>query len=238
MKRRPLWLVDASDIRDSPSRADGMSEDEENYIRRSTCDIIFEVGNKVLGEESAVNTAMVLFNRYVCRCSMVSGQDCLGIAIACILIAGKATDYVNASRATLKTLAPEYISRKEGLVSLTNDLINNTREKLAQIERHVLFLLEYDIDVELPHLFIQKIINDLIKLAGSYMNLNEEFLEATLKIANDFLKTSICVQYDANTLAILSIKKSLTERKIQKHEYDTFLSNKLDSTALQYFKSL
>ena len=201
MKRqRPTWLLSKSEIISSPSCADGMTAEIERKLRKATCEAISEIGKKVLNDDSVIFTAMVLFNRFVCQRSMV-GQDSLGIAIACLLIAGKATDfYVNASRCSLKTLAPEYLSNMSGTAisssnGLAPDAVNAARETIAQLERQVLFVLEYDVHVELPN--VNNVISD--------SRIDDNVLKMASQTISEMLQTSLCVRFDARTLALSSI---------------------------------
>ena len=210
MKRqRPTWLLSKSEIISSPSCADGMTAEIERKLRKATCEAISEIGKKVLNDDSVIFTAMVLFNRFVCQRSMV-GQDSLGIAIACLLIAGKATDfYVNASRCSLKTLAPEYLSNMGGTAisssnGLAPDAVNAARETIAQLERQVLFVLEYDVHVDLPLTNIQ---DNLPKLTEAKLgdDLGSDFINLADQLAKEMLYTSLCVRFDGKTLALTSI---------------------------------
>lgn len=208
MKRKPTWLLDKSDLISSPSRADAMSEEEENDKRKSSCNAIYDIGKKILGDESVIFTAMVLFHRYFCRRSMV-GQDLLGIATACLLIAGKATDfYYGASRCSIKTLAPEYISKMGGTTTSSNgnisDVINAARETIAQLERQVLFVLEYDVHIDLPLTNIQEILPKLTE-AKLGDDLGSDFINLADQLAKEMLYTSLCVRFDGKTLALTSI---------------------------------
>jgi len=199
-QRSPTWLLSKSEIISSPSFADGMTAEIESNLRKTSCEVISEIGKKVMNDESVIFTAMVLFNRFVCQRSMV-GQDSLGIAIACLLIAGKATDfYVNASRCSLKTLAPEYLSKTGGTAiassnGLAPDAVNAARETLAQLERKVLFVLEYDVHVELPN--VNNVISDS-RLDGNVIKMASQTI-------SEMLQTSLCVRFDARTLALSSI---------------------------------
>ena len=197
--RAPAWLMTRAQLDElSPSRADGLTQAMESTIRRSTCEMVGEIGLRVLEKKACAATAMVLFNRFYSRRSLLK-HDRMAVAVASLVVAGKATDFANAQRASFRLFVPEYLARvghTEGPIAEKSELFFSTKEKLVQAERLVLFVLEYDVDVDLPFRHLQQACREMGVPDSSPLSVG------AVRSANEALRTTLCVQYAARTLAL------------------------------------
>ena len=60
------WLFSADELKNSPSREDGISADLETSYRRKTAWFVEELGKEPMlrSERSVISTALVLFHRF------------------------------------------------------------------------------------------------------------------------------------------------------------------------------
>ena len=158
----------------------------EHTMRRSTCGMMSEIGMRLLEKKASVATALVLFQRFFSRCSLLR-HDRMAVAVASLLVAGKSTDFANPARAALRHFVP---APERG------ELFAGARERLVQAERLLLFTLEYDLEVDLPFRHLQRACRDMGVAEAAPLS------QGAVRSANEALRSTLCVQYAARTLAL------------------------------------
>ena len=194
----PPWLLPRELLLDaSPSRADGMTAAVEHTMRRSTCGMMSEIGMRLLEKKASVATALVLFQRFFSRCSLLR-HDRMAVAVASLLVAGKSTDFANPARAALRHFVPDYLARTGHTAPAPErgELFAGARERLVQAERLLLFTLEYDLEVDLPFRHLQRACRDMGVAEAAPLS------QGAVRSANEALRSTLCVQYAARTLAL------------------------------------
>jgi len=192
----PSWLMNKEDIyNQSPSRLDGITYEQEHTIRKSTCVEIATIVNKILQRKEPIYSATIFFQRFFSRQSLVK-HNRIAIAIACIMIAGKCTDFC--SPAKIKDYIPEYLNRTGNTPPYQEktELWVNTKEKLIQAERLVLYILEYDVVYDSPYKYLDSISKLLL------IDTSSPLYEGALRCITEALRTTLCIQYDSRKLVL------------------------------------
>jgi hypothetical protein len=194
----PRWLLAAGDLRSSsPSRADGMAYETEHTLRKSTCLELTAVGRRLFGGKAkqVPMAAEVFFQRFYSRRSVLK-HDRMAVALACLLVAGKVTDFCSPAR-TEKCVAEllAHSGHAEPVGEKTEAFVT-AKERLLAAERFLLYVLEYDLEADTPHPLIEGLCRDLGLAPDS------PYEEGALRAAHEALRTTLCVQYDARTLAL------------------------------------
>ena len=196
--RAPPWLLPrALLLEQSPSRADGMTQAMEHTIRRSTCGMMGEVGLRLLDKKASVATALVLFQRFFSRCSLLR-HDRMAVAMASLVVAAKATDFANPARASLRHFVPDFLART-GHTAPTperGEVFQRAREVLVRAERLLLATLEFDLEVDLPFRHLQRACREMGVPEGAPLS------QGAVRSANEALRSTLCVQYAARALAL------------------------------------
>lgn len=206
----PSWLCSREELINSPSRIDGVSREEECLFLRQTCDELTSLGMRIYSKRE-IGTAMILFHRFFTRRSILKHERWL-IACACLIVAWKATDF--SIPAKFSQIVPIYLSHLTGnteRIDQNSEAYVNTKERLVQAERLLLYVLEYDVDIDLPFHHIEDLLRDLgigkppgppPQPPGFHDDPRFNFYEGSFKSVNEAMRTTLCVQYDARTLAM------------------------------------
>ena len=153
---------------------------------------------RVLEKKASVATALVLFQRFFSRRSLVQ-HDRMAMAVAALVVAGKSTDFANPARASFRLFVPDYLARTSQAgapaVAERSEAFAAAKERLVQAERLLLHTLEYDVDVDLPFRPLQRACRDMgVAEAAPLWGM-------AVRFANEALRSTLCVQYSAQTLA-------------------------------------
>lgn len=213
----PTWLLTREQIANSPSREDGLDVEQELLFRRVACDHIIDIRAKLEKQRErerekasipvqAVQTAIVFLHRFYSRRSL-KRHDKTEIAVACLFLACKVCECLQ----RIERLIPEYLERTGHARPFEerSELFVNAKDKLVAAERLILNTLEYDVEVEMPYRHIDELAGVLMaamppeQVGADGVPLPRPPLhDFSIKAANDVLRTTLCLQYDALTLAM------------------------------------
>lgn len=206
----------------SPSRLDGMTYGIEHTLRKSTCVEIATIVNKVLQRKEPIYSATIFFQRFFSRRSFIK-HDRIAIAIGCCIIAGKCTDFI--SPAKIKDYIPEYLNRTGHTPPYQEktELWVNTKEKLIQAERYILYILEYDVLLDPPYKYLESIAKIL------QIDPSSPLYEGASRCITEALRTTLCIQYNSRKLALgcLYFSKEELIRVHKLFQYDHEIWNQL-----------
>ncbi|CAL5017176.1 unnamed protein product [Urochloa decumbens] len=188
-----FYLTDEQ-LRDSPSRKDGIDEATETALRVYGCDLIQESGILLRLPQAVMVTAQVLFHRFYCKKSFVR-FSAKRVAASCVWLAGKLEE----SRREPKHIIfvfhrMEY--RRENLpieyLDVSSQKYSELTHDLIRTERHLLKEIGFICHVEHPHKFIS---NYLVTLEAP------DLTQEAWNLANDSLRTTLCVRFKSEVIA-------------------------------------
>ncbi|CAM9211591.1 unnamed protein product, partial [Choristocarpus tenellus] len=151
-------------IRDSPSRKDGMSEVLEKEYRRKTCLFLKQAGKSLDLPMEAIATAHVFFHKFFVLQSF-SQHDRFCVASACLFLASKVEEsprkvdhIVNRCHAVWTHTKHPLDPKDKGFRRL--------REKILIAERCLLNTLSFQLSVHHPYAEAASQLKELKRLAG------------------------------------------------------------------------
>jgi len=188
-----FYLTDEQ-LRDSPSRKDGINEATETALRVYGCDLIQESGILLRLPQAVMATAQVLFHRFYCKKSFVR-FSAKRVAASCVWLAGKLEESPRRSKHIIFVFH-RMECRRENLpieyLDVFSKKYSELRHDLIRTERHLLKEMGFICHVEHPHKFIS---NYLVTLEAP------ELTQEAWNLANDSLRTTLCVRFKSEVIA-------------------------------------
>ncbi|CAL5032309.1 unnamed protein product [Urochloa decumbens] len=188
-----FYLTDEQ-LRDSPSRKDGIDEATETALRFYGCGLIQESGILLRLPQAVMATAQVLFHRFYCKKSFVR-FSAKRVAASCVWLAGKLEE----SRREPKHIIFVFHRmecRRENLpieyLDVSSQKYSELMHDLIRTERHMLKEMGFICHVEHPHKFIP---NYLVTLEAP------DLTQEAWNLANDSLRTTLCVRFKSEVIA-------------------------------------
>ncbi|KAM7486550.1 hypothetical protein LguiA_002559 [Lonicera macranthoides] len=189
-----FYLTDVR-LKNSPSRKDGIDEATKTNLRIYGCNLIQESGILLKIPQAVMATGQVLFHRFYCKKSFAR-FNVKSVAASCVWLASKLEESLRKARHVLnvfhimecrrENLPVEHLdSYSKKYSKLKNDLIAT--------ERHLLKETGFKCHVESPHKFI-----------SSYLAILEtppELRQEAWNLANDSLRTTLCVRFKSAVVA-------------------------------------
>ncbi|KAK3022081.1 hypothetical protein RJ639_045925 [Escallonia herrerae] len=204
------WYFSKEEIEDhSPSRSDGIDQKEESHLRKLYCSFLQELGMELKVPQVTIATAVMLCHRFYMRQSHAR-NDWQTIASVCMFLACKAEEtprwlcdvVVVAYRLMYKwdPSAPQRIKQKE--------VYDKQRELILIGERLLLATVAFDLNIEHPY---KPLVAALKKLETSHKDL----VKVAWNFVNDWLRTTICLQYKPHYIAAGSIFLAAKFQKVK-----------------------
>lgn len=188
-----FYLTDEQ-LRDSPSRKDGIDEAAETTLRVYGCDLIQESGILLRLPQAVMATAQVLFHRFYCKKSFAR-FSAKRLAASCVWLAGKLEESPRRSKHIIFVFH-RMECRRENLpieyLDVFSSKYSELRHDLIRTERHLLKEMGFICHVEHPHKFIS---NYLATLEAP------ELTQEAWNLANDSLRTTLCVRFKSEVVA-------------------------------------
>ncbi|KAH3745863.1 arginine-rich cyclin 1 [Pelomyxa schiedti] len=174
-------------------------DDKEFEMAVYSCELIQEAGIMLKIPQVTMGTGQVLFHRFFTQQSM-RDYDPVNIARSSLFLACKIVECPKHPQ-TVLTVWHHLLQKKNGQTIDTlmpgSNLYSEMREDLIKNEHNILRELGFMMYVELPHKFI---LNYLNLLEGS-----KELGQSAWNYANDSLRTSLCIRYQAEVIAVACI---------------------------------
>uniref|UniRef100_A0A0D9Y8V7 Cyclin-L1-1 n=2 Tax=Oryza glumipatula TaxID=40148 RepID=A0A0D9Y8V7_9ORYZ len=188
-----FYLTDEQ-LRDSPSRKDGIDEATETALRVYGCDLIQESGILLKLPQAVMATAQVLFHRFYCKKSFVR-FSVKRVAASCVWLAGKLEESPRRSKHII-IVFHRMECRRENVpiehLDVFSKKYSDLKHDLVRTERHLLKEMGFICHVEHPHKFIS---NYLATLEAP------ELTQEAWNLANDSLRTTLCVRFKSEVVA-------------------------------------
>ncbi|XP_078428316.1 cyclin-T1-3-like [Wolffia australiana] len=193
----------------SPSRKDGISVKKEHNLRLHYCTFLQELGMKLGLPQVAIATGIMFCHRFYLYQSLAR-SDWQTIAIVCIFLASK----VEETPCVLSKLIPasyEMIQKKDPAAMTkvqSKEFFEKQKELIINGERLVLATLGFDLEILHPY----KPLVAAIKKLGLVQS---DLVKVAWNFVNDWLKTTLCLQYKPQYIAAGSLYLAAKVTKVK-----------------------
>ncbi|XP_039127602.1 cyclin-L1-1-like [Dioscorea cayenensis subsp. rotundata] len=189
-----FYLTDEQ-LKNSPSRKDGIDEATETTLRIYGCDLIQESGILLRLPQAVMATGQVLFHRFYCKKSFAR-FSVKRVAASCVWLASKLEESPRKAKQVIIVFHRMEI-RRENLpleyLDVFSKKYSELKNDLIRTERHLLKEMGFICHVEHPHKFISNYLATL----GTPTELRQE----AWNLANDSLRTTLCVRFKSEVVA-------------------------------------
>ena len=186
-------------IINSPSRERGVSEEDEFAMRVHGCELVQEAAVLLKASQQVACTGQVLLHRFYAKRSMVK-FDVRRVAATSVFLACKLEECPRKLRDVVNVF--HRMSRRREKKPLTHleyfsKRYEDIKADLVRVERHMLREFGFCIHAEHPH----KYVLNYLRMMGQ----NSAMMNAAWKIANDSLRTTLCIRFKAYKVAVACI---------------------------------
>jgi hypothetical protein len=151
--------------------------------------------------QSCISTAMVFFHKYfIFKKGFENDLEKYLTCSSCILLAVKVCNQLTPLEELVNLFLRQYIRQNNLPVSIDDQLVFETCEKLCSIEFQVLNSIGFDLNVELPY----KYVYNMKFYYFDYLK-NSKLLVITNNFINDSFKLPLCLYYDPLLIALASL---------------------------------
>ncbi|XP_019150841.1 PREDICTED: cyclin-L1-1-like [Ipomoea nil] len=189
------FYLTAEQLKNSPSRRDGIDEATETTLQIYGCDLIQESGILLKLPQAVMATGQVLFHRFYCKKSFAR-FNVKRVAASCVWLASKLEECPRKARQVL-IVFHRMECRRENLptehLDISGQKYVDLKADLIRTERHLLKEMGFICHVEHPHKFISNYIATL--------GMPDKLRQEALYLANDSLRTTLCVRFKSEVVA-------------------------------------
>ncbi|XP_039049604.1 cyclin-T1-3-like isoform X1 [Hibiscus syriacus] len=203
------WYFSREEIEyHSPSRKDGIELGREEQFRKSYCSFLQELGMKLKVPQVAIACAMMLCHRFYMRQSHAK-NDWQTIATVSTFLACKIEETPRLLRDVI-VVSYEIIHKRDpsapGRIRQI-EVYDKQKELILVGERLLLAAIAFDLDIELPY----KPLVAAFKKLEIFPNL----LKVAWNFVNDWLHTTLCLQYKPHYIAAGSMCLAAKFQKVK-----------------------
>ncbi|XVF63802.1 hypothetical protein PTKIN_Ptkin09bG0116200 [Pterospermum kingtungense] len=203
------WYFSREEIENySPSRKDGIDLGWEEQLRKSYCSFIQELGMKLKVPQVTISCAMMLCHQFYMRQSHTK-NDWQTIATVSTFLACKIEDTPRLLRDVI-VVGYEIIYKWDPSASgriRQREVYDKQKELILSGERLLLATIAFDLDIQLPY----KPLVTAVKRLENFPNL----LKVAWNFVNDWLRTSLCLQYKPHYIAAGSMYLAAKFQKVK-----------------------
>lgn len=203
------WYFSRQEIEDfSPSRRNGIDAEKESQLRKLYCSFIKELGVKLKVPQVTIACALILCHRFYMRQSHAK-NDWKTMASASMFLACKLEETPRLLRDVV-VVAYELMHKRDPSASHRIRQIgfcSSQKELLVTGERLLLATIGFDLDVQLPY---KPLVNALKKL-----NIYPDLAKVAWNFVNDWLCTTLCLQYKPHYIAAGSMYLAAKFQKVK-----------------------
>ncbi|XVE69834.1 hypothetical protein DITRI_Ditri10aG0023500 [Diplodiscus trichospermus] len=203
------WYFSREEIENcSPSRKDGIDFGREEQLRKLYCSYIQELGMKLKVPQVTIGCAMMLCHRFYMRQSHRK-NDWQTIATVSTFLACKIEETPRLLRDVI-VVGYELICKRDpsapGRIR-QREIYDKQKELILIGERLLLATIAFDLDIQLPY----KPLVAAVKKLDNFPNL----LKVAWNFVNDWLRTTLCLQYKPHYIAAGSMYLAAKFQKVK-----------------------
>ncbi|PSR99652.1 Cyclin-T1-4 like [Actinidia chinensis var. chinensis] len=204
------WYFSRKEIEDhSPSRNDGIEYEQEAELRKLYCSFLQELGMELNVPQLTIATAMMLCHRFYMRQSHAK-NDWQTIAIVSMFLACKAEETPR-RLSDVAVVAYKLVYRWDPSASKRikqRDVYDKQKELILVGERLLLSTVAFDLNIEHPY-------KPLVAALKRLEIANKELVKVAWNFVNDWLRTTLCLQYKPHYIAAGSIFLAAKLQKVK-----------------------
>ncbi|KAL3363236.1 hypothetical protein AABB24_012502 [Solanum stoloniferum] len=190
------WYFTTEEIEDhSPSRRDGIDYEKESHLRKLYCSFLQELGIELKVPQVTIATAMMLCHRFYMRQSHAKNHWQI-VATVSMFLAGKAEETPR-WLSDLVVVAYKLVYKWDPSAPLRirqKDIYDKEKESVVAGERMLLATVAFDLNIEHPY---KALVGAMKRLEIS----NNEMVKVAWNFVNDWLRTTLCLQYKPHYVA-------------------------------------
>ncbi|KAL2892714.1 Cyclin-T1-3 [Bienertia sinuspersici] len=194
------WYLTKDEIDNyTPSRKDGIDRVWESSLRKSYCSFLKDLGMKLQVSPVTTATAMMFCHRFYMRQSHAK-NDWQTVATACMFLASKVEDNLRPLRDVV-VVAYELIYKWDPCASeriKKREVYHNQKELILVTENLLLVTIDFDMGIQHP---FRPLVDALKRSKIS----NNDVAKAAWNLVNEWLRTTLCVQYKPQYIAAASL---------------------------------
>ncbi|XP_057469798.1 cyclin-T1-3 [Actinidia eriantha] len=204
------WYFSRKEIEDhSPSRNDGIEYEQEAELRKLYCSFLQELGMELNVPQLTIATSMMLCHRFYMRQSHAK-NDWQTIAIVSMFLACKAEETPR-RLSDVAVVAYKLVYRWDPSASKRikqRDVYDKQKELILVGERLLLSTVAFDLNIEHPY-------KPLVAALKRLEIANKELVKVAWNFVNDWLRTTLCLQYKPHYIAAGSIFLAAKLQKVK-----------------------
>ncbi|KAF5196187.1 Cyclin-t1-4 [Thalictrum thalictroides] len=193
---RPRWYLSRRELEDnSPSRKDGIAFKKETQLRSLYCSFLQDLGMKLKVPQVTIATAMMFIHRFYLHQSHAK-NDWQTIATVSMFLASKVEETPRLLVDVI-VVAYEMIHRRDPSAPQRikqKDVYEKQKELVLIAERLLLVTIGFDFNIQHPY---KPLVAALKKLDIS----QNDVARVAWNFVNDWLRTSLCLQYKPHYIA-------------------------------------
>lgn len=193
----------------SPSRADGIDLAKESQLRMLYCSFIQDIGMMLRVPQVTIATAIMFCHRFYLHQSHAK-NEWQTIATVCMFLASKVEDTPCHLNKVVKIAYETMYQRDYVAAQRINktEVFEKQKSLILLAERLVLRTIRYDFNVRHPY---KPLVEGLRKLKIDKKNVRQ----TAWNFVNDWLRTTICLQFEPNYIAAGSIFLSAKHHNVK-----------------------
>ena len=208
----PLWLFTREEIDNSPSRADQVSQEEEDECRKGASVFIQSVGVQLRLPQLTMATALLFYHRFFALRSLKQ-YPLLDMSTACLFVAAKLEETPKKLK-ELVVIAHSIQFPDQPPLSIDSPEFKRERDRILSLERELLQTLCFDFQIDHPYRYLLLYVKQL--------HGGKELAQSAWSFANDSFRTTLPLQYYARIIGAgcvyLATKKMLPDKMMMDHE--------------------
>eukprot|EP01119_Soliformovum_irregulare_P004461 TRINITY_DN15472_c0_g1_i2.p1 TRINITY_DN15472_c0_g1~~TRINITY_DN15472_c0_g1_i2.p1 ORF type:complete len:316 (-),score=75.90 TRINITY_DN15472_c0_g1_i2:30-929(-) len=174
---------------------------EEKHLRRITCTFLQESGVRLKLPQLTIATAILFFHRFYIR-NKIKDFDRYIIGTVCMFLAAKVED--TPKRLNDVLLETYRVWNKKDIV-VDSEEFNRLREQIVNYEFTLLQSISFDFTVAHPYKYLVSNIRTMQDSMALQQTGSKELAQVAWNFVNDSLRTTLCLQYRPDRIAVAAI---------------------------------
>lgn len=221
------WILGADFLRQSPSRADDISEEGEKRYRRETVINMEKAGESLKFPRAAKATAQVFFHRFYALHSFKKFQR-FDIAVTCLFLAGKVEEHPRKLETIIQCCHQIWNRLAQPTLKLDSEDYEKLRETMLRTERQLLHTMAFDLCVKHPYKDLFEIVKNLCQKGLILDTQKRDFAKSALDFVNDSMRTSLCLQFEPQKVATAAIYMTTVYMRVKSSEETAYMMKQLE----------
>eukprot|EP00617_Octactis_speculum_P000990 CAMPEP_0185791496 /NCGR_PEP_ID=MMETSP1174-20130828/158407_1 /TAXON_ID=35687 /ORGANISM="Dictyocha speculum, Strain CCMP1381" /LENGTH=378 /DNA_ID=CAMNT_0028486453 /DNA_START=230 /DNA_END=1367 /DNA_ORIENTATION=+ len=221
------WILGPDFLRQSPSRADNISEEDEKRCRRRTAIYMEKAGEHLKFPRLTIATAQVFFHRFYALQSFKKFRR-FDIAVTCLFLAGKVEEYPRKLESVIQMCHQIWNKLDKPTLNPDSQDYEFLRLTILRTERQILHTIAFDLCVKHPYKDLIDTVKKLHQAGLIEEKQKREFAQSALNFLNDSMRTSICLQFEPKKIASATIYLATVYMNMNKPEENPDWMKKLE----------